>query len=456
MKILFFISLFTSITFAFSLKEYVYLSLNDSNDAKLIEDVFLNYKYDYDLQKNQFSGNYSPASSFSMNEDSNNLTIGLIREQQNIYGGNIYGKMEILREESDNEENSYTPKFSIGYKQSLFQKFGEKYNTLALDRSKDQLNLFKLIKQDTQADIIIKATLKYYTYTLNKVKIDIQEQSVQRALNHYEAAKAKYKSGIVSKIDVHRAKLSYLDQKKNLKESIKLYHDSLEELYFYINQTNPNDNLETNKITALRHNIQTDSENDLLESNIRWQEILLNEEYLDRELYNLKKDFLPDIELGVDYSRYSSDEKLSKSFDLNEDQWSLGLSSSYNFNTTSKKINYNKKKIEIAKHKRDKDALKREILKNIKSLKNELTNTKENLEIYDLKRTESRNSLDVAQVRYNRGLSTNLDILDAEAIYSNSQIDYMSELVKHNITLLKLVKEYGYLNDSFIEENYGQ
>jgi len=91
-KIIFIVFIQTSL-FSFSIFHYIQLSLENSNDAKLINDNELSLKLDYDFQKNKFFSNYSPSSYFTANEDSNTLSMGIARDQANKYAGCFYNHL---------------------------------------------------------------------------------------------------------------------------------------------------------------------------------------------------------------------------------------------------------------------------------------------------------------------------------------------------------------------------
>ncbi len=54
--------------------------------------------------------------------------------------------------------------------------------------------------------------------------------------------------------------------------------------------------------------------------------MLLDEKVLDRELYNAKKDLLPDITLDISYNLSSNEESFSKITNHMEDKFYVSLS----------------------------------------------------------------------------------------------------------------------------------
>ena len=374
-------------------------------------------------------------------------------DKKNTYGGMLYGSISSTRGDyRDTQDTFYNNSATIGYKQSLFRKFGEEYNTISLFSAKEKVKLIKLQNKEQKANIILKAVGYYYESVRNSAMIKIQEKSLIRAENNYNIAKAKQKSGLVSKIDVYRAKLSFLDQSKNLNNSIKQYKNSIENLYYYLNQdVEKNISIDqTSTIKIIKNTIEDKDNSEILFGNLAWNEILLSEKIIKKQLYNANKDFLPDIELDMKYKKYSLKKKFNEASGFDQDDWSITLNSNYGFNTTEQNINKQKIIILNSKIQRDKRSLKRYIFKEINELKNDYQNILENLEIYKLKKIEAKDSLTVAKIRYERGLSSNLDILDAESAYSSSQIEYVSEILRYNLALLKYAKAVNELDIDYI------
>ncbi len=392
MKIIVFLILIISSLFGISLPEYINLALVNSNDARLLIENNMNTKLDYNLAKNDYNSNYSPISSFKADSDSNSFRLGLEGNKKNIYGGKIYGSFNNTFE--DRDERLYTSGATVGYKQSLFQKFGEAYNTISLYSAKEKIKLIEIQNRDQKATIILTAIANYYDTVLNSAKIKIQEKSLKRVKSNYDAAKAKQKSGIVSKIDVYRAKIAFLNQNKNLNDSIKRYKDSLENLYYYLNQ-DVADNIsidETLSTKQIENDIVLKEDIDILMVNLDWNDMILTEKILKKQLYNANKDFLPDVELDVNYRKFSFNNGLSRTLDMNEDSWSVGINSNYGFNTTDQDINRQKLVIQKSRLSRDKHFLRRFIFKELHGLKNDYVTIIENLEIYKLKKQESQDS----------------------------------------------------------------
>ena len=435
-----------------SFSQYIHLSLRDSTDSINYQDTLAYSKYDQESANNQFDISIKPNSSAGLTQDTSNITLGLSGSQANIYGGEVYSSISSTKTNSDLSKNDYSSQTTIGYRQALFKRWGEKYNNYNIYNTTLRYELTKKRNRYINNKIILKATEKYYNVILNYNRINIYKESYKRATKDFDKAQAKYSSGMVSAVDMHRAKLNMLNANKNLQDSKKNYLDLVDELLYFINQDYDNNIKNNINMDIKKFNLDFDIKYDysILNENILYKEKLIEKEILQEKIFRTKRDFLPDITLDMNYKINGVDENINKSFDSETKQWSMQLFSEYNFNTDDKKIAYNKVMIEQSKLNRDIKELERNILKNIKNIENNFNNLKFNLEISSLKVEAAKMTLEAANIKYSQGLSTNFDTLDASQDLENAKIEYISNLLSYNLAILKLADSQNILDYNFL------
>ena len=434
---------------ALTISEYIDLTLKQSNKSQNLNDNLINAKLNIASAKHRFEFISSPISSVNFNSNSNTQSIGIEGSQKNIYGGESYGVISTSRNDYSNGGDTYSSDATIGYRQSLFGKFGQEYNTYELIYAKEYLNLTKLKNRDDKALLIYDGVRRYYLVLLAKRRVDIQEKSLKRAKEYYNASIAKQLVGLVSKVDVHRAKLSLLNTKQALYNAEKEFKNSIHEASYLINFDYDEKIIYESKIEKLDYDLNIKVDGKLLNKRVDWQDILVREKLLNIELSNAKKDFLPDVSLNSKYSKKGEDRNFNAKFD--QEDWQVGIFSNYSFDKFNEKTKITRLHLVKNRLKRDKESLKRLIFKEIREEKNTLINYEDSLTIQKLKEIEAGKSLEVAKIRYERGLSSNLDIIDAESEYSNSQVNYIIQLVNYNLALLNIAKSLNTLDESFIK-----
>jgi len=352
-----------------TLIDYINKALHNSYEALKLEDKSKLSKYELDSIKHQYEFKITPNSSLSARDSGDSLEIGLQGSQTNIYGGEIYSSISSSQSKSYSMDREYLFKSSIGYTQSIFRKFGSKYNTLTLFSAKERRYQAQIEIEEAKKDIILSAISNYYHVILQRKQIKIYNLATKRAQHNYESAKAKQKAGIVSKIDVHRAKLSYLNAQRDKQNAIKEYKNALNNAYFFISSSIKEDRF-VEDIKKASYNFSIDWEKSI-KNNAKWKIFLINEKILNREIYNKYQDLLPDIKVDVKYYTHSQNNNFENSFKFDNDGWSLSLSSDYSFDNFDKEIAIKRLKISKNRMIDDKKRLYRLLKKEIEELVND-------------------------------------------------------------------------------------
>ena len=72
-------------------------------------------------------------------------------------------------------------------------------------------------------------------------------------------------------------------------------------------------------------------------------------------------------------------------------------------------------------------------------VKKKLSSLKETLK-------QAKESLRISNLLYEQGMSTQLDVLNAQLLYTNSKTDYQQGIYDYNVSQLKLMQAIGKLN----------
>lgn len=435
--------------FALDLVEYVGLALQESNDAYSIIDDEIYAQMEYESARNEFALSGSPNSSFSSANNYKNMQLGLQGSLKNSYGGKVSSNLYSRYSKFSSSKN-YNTGFDVGYTQSIFRA-GEEYNTLTLYTSKEKRTLQKLYSAQKQGAIIFKAVRLYYMVLLNRQKLAIGKKSLARSKEYLRSSQAKQKAGLVSKMDVYRANINYLTQEKALNTTQKSYQDAIEEAMLYINKMHTAFSFKA-RIELFKPHVANYSQAQILAKSTTWQQLLSQERILKRRISNASTNLLPSLDLSMLYRRFHNDEKLGDSLSFEQDDFSIGLNSRYAFNQFNENQTLERLQIEKNRLVRNKRALHYGLLKDMRELKLRKKNYLNDIEIEKLRMHEAKESLNVATIRYKKGIASNLDLIDAENAYLSSQISYYSTLVAFNLATLELPLQLNELNMAFLKD----
>lgn len=426
---------------ALTLQEYAAIVQTQSYDILNLMDNETYAMFDVASARNRFDVKLAPASTVSTGDVSDNVQLGLQGRKRNVFGGEVYGDVYGAYNMYGTSGESYGSGVRIGYRQALWQRFGREFNTLEIYSAVERQRMSRRKTEDAKRYVLIDAARRFYNVLLSRRKIDIQKKSLARSKLYFEASEAKQRSGLVSKIDVYRAKISYLDQRKQLVRYEKQYRDAVEAALFLMGLEATQSKVRfEGTIRPFNDKLLENGVDDPLKENLLWVDLLSRESVLIRRFRNAKKMMLPDLTLDTFYRRYNFNRAAGEVFDWDESSWNVRVYSTYEFDREVERLGIERSRMQLLRVQRDKAELARTINKQIRELTTALTALKEDRELEMLKQWQAKASLDVARIRYERGLTGNLDLIDAENAYLAAQIAYISILVQSNLTLL----EYAY------------
>lgn len=276
---------------------------------------------------------------------------------------------------------------------------------------------------------------------------------MDRNKHNYLSAQAKANSGMISKVDVYRAKINYLNQVKLLSDTDNSLLTAYENALFFINlDAESFSDSFTSLIKPLDiSTIGLDREK-VLNENPKWQQMLHNENILRRSIFTSKRNLAPDFILDGNVRKYTYQKPSNEMLDWNKEEWSVTLNVNYEFDRLPQEQELQKNRLQLQKLLRDKNTLKRSILKDLRIVSHQYERFKVTIEIENQKVQQSQEALEVAKLRFERGISGNLDLIDAENAYLQAQISYLNNIVEYNIATLQLLRSYRILTMELLDK----
>jgi len=110
-----------------------------------------------------------------------------------------------------------------------------------------------------------------------------------------------------------------------------------------------------------------------------------------------------------------------------------------------------RKKIEKAKLQRGKEALQRRITREAREAFQDLLSEDRNNQISRRRLQQAEMALDLAKIRYEKGLSDNLEVLDAETAFSDAEVNISRSLTAYNIAAVTFAYNLGVLDRQWVE-----
>lgn len=370
-----------------------------------------------------------------------------------------------------NIPTSLLPGLIIGHPEIPYiaAQFGTKYNSTAglsvsqllfssdyifgLKAQKEYMNLSKISITRTKADLVAQVTKAYYTVLISRDRIKSLEANIKKLKKMYDDTKASNLQGFVELIDVERLEVQYNNLTTEYEKTSKLVGLSEAVLKFQmgykiedpitlsdsLNVESTFDDLSVSKIDITKR-----PDYQLLQS---------QQKLFDIDVKSKKYVFLPTLAAYGSY-QYNAQRKEFNFFDASNGdptkKWFkislIGVTMNMNFFTGWQRMN----RIEQAKI---------TSLKNLNTIKNleyaaqlEATTASINYNnaTLTIKRQKKNMELaqhvyDVAQKKYEGGIGSNIEVINAETSLTEAQTNYYSAVYDMLIAKIDYQKAIGTL-----------
>jgi outer membrane protein len=322
------------------------------------------------------------------------------------------------------------------------------------------------VKQSVQSreNTIQNVTKGYYNVLINKDRAQLFDVNIARVESLLNTTKALHENGFAESIDVDRIRVTLNNLKASRDNFYNLQKLGLELLKFQMNYPMDQNievsgdiaslNIDENALAAYSadwdYTVRSDYQ--VLESSRRLQQLNLKNKYAES---------LPSLAAfaNLGYSTQSpnisglfkTESDIENTSQYGPDKWysfsSFGVSLNIPiFSGLQRTYKVQQSKLELQKIENGKSSLKSAIDLEVKqsaiSYQNAITNwksQKENMELAD-------NVAKVTKIKYEQGVGSNIEVIDAESSLRESQINYYNALYEALVAKVDLDRAYGKLN----------
>lgn len=329
-------------------------------------------------------------------------------------------------------------------------QFGQQYNgTAALDASwtlydptfypslkaqKMNNEVAANNKKVQENNVILNVNRAYYSTLLSKERISLAQSTLTKNKKVYEDTRTLFENKQSQDLDVTRAEINYKNQLPELQRAQQLYEQSLFMLKYQMGY--PADSsivlTDTLLLKSLSSNLQDISTTSEAPSNRPEYKTLQFQQ--SQEMINVRKSklaYLPTVSL---YG-YTGAQAFRPKFDIfsGSSTWYgvsyVGLKVALPiFDGTLKHLQTQESKLTLKKKENEIKAFEKQYSYEIQNAKINVANTLSNIAIRKNNISASESLMKVTQTRYNDGLATYKDVLDAGNTLTDSQIAYFNAL----------------------------
>lgn len=428
-------------------------TLLQSDAAKDLKETILLSQMDVETAAHQFETKIIPLTSIGFTEGTGSQQLGLELRRETSLGTSInYGLVGNRIDESSgySVENPMNARAYVKVSQGLFRRWGQKYNLTDLSAAEFRVKQEQIRAERARQNLILTSVSRYYELLLAIKLLENGRQAHERSAENLLAASARQEVGLASKVDVYRAELANLEAESGLEQrrrAEKRAEDNLRELLLLPMEESLQIALQVEKMVPV---IPEDWRLTIFETRPDWQAQWLEMRVGDLRISQAEQDLEPDLGLSVTLERKGEGQDSEDALELDQTNWSVQLLLNSSLDSFSEQKSLTKRKIEMAKMKRAREALRRKILREAEDAFLDLLG-EEKSHILGLKRLKQAGmALELAKDRYEKGLSNNLDVIDAESAYVEAHSNIARALTGYNLAAVTLAHSLGVLDRQWL------
>lgn len=332
--------------------------------------------------------------------------------------------------------------------QPLLRGRGREYTQSQLRGAEFSLRSSQRSLYTAQAQLIVRTVTSMYEIIKAKKNVQLNEASLKRIEKFYQAAKLKEKIGLSDALDVYRAEIEQRRAEEAhtaAQEKLQDCEDTLRDILAL-----PMDTCLTVEIPLKFSPVNISSEEAIDISQKNRIEILQAEDQWceSRRLSMISKENLwPELNMVVNFSNNGSDAILVDSCNWRnrESRWGIGFTSSSDFNPVGLKSAYEQSLLAIDAANRNIDQTRANITLETKRALRHLERASQRIELETEQIKTSEGELHLSQIKFDRGMANNFDVIQAEKNLRSAQLNYWNALIDHIIGEYKLLEALGLL-----------
>ena len=345
-------------------------------------------------------------------------------------------------------DDEFRSGMDVSVTQPLLRGFSREFNLSGVRGAQFGSRTAKRSLYLTQVNTILATVGAVYEVVKQRELVELNEKSAERLRGHTEAARAKEKIGLATPIDTYRAEIQLRQAEDNLATVRESYRDALDNLKVLLA-------LPLSKEIAVEAPLSYDavkiSEEESVGVALKKRVELDQAEDAVLESHRLariaKHNTLPELNVALSYSQFGSDERFGRSFSLNDNSWGISLVSSTDLAQTAAHASYDQSMLSVRAVARNQESLKDNIIRQTRRELRNLRKLEKRIGIQQEQIEQARGKLELAKVKFQRGLANNFDMIEAEAQLRNAQIQLLSLVIDHVVATYRLRGVMGTLVD---------
>ena len=341
----------------------------------------------------------------------------------------------------------YNADTTMSLNQPLLKGFGPSVARRGLTtadlRRADAARQTRLMEQQVTIDV----ASAYYRLVAQQTLVDVAEKSLERARRLREASEAKMDAGLVSQLDVFRAQQLVTQAEIQLFDAQGAVEDARDQLSFLLGR-DPGSSFDV--VPEIRKDVEPvvadDAVTMALEKRLDLQGAIADAADAESAAAYARNQLLPQFDVNLALTRRQTAPSLFSSFGFDGFQFVTFFTISMPVDRTPQAVDYQNALIDRDRRRREIDTIRKRIADDVKRAIRNRDRVLRTLAAAEVGVQIGEREVEVAQLRYERGLSNNLDVVSAETSLLNAESRRILALAESAISRLSLRATLGNLD----------
>lgn len=427
-----------------SLDDAIRLALQQNLQLQSHQDRVVSAKMSVETAKSAFKVQIRPEVSglFQEGDEDMSQQYGVRLSKKFTFGGELSGRTTTGI--TDSATDRYQTDVTLTYTYPLLKGRGATATTAELRSAERNIRAQQHALTLAQQQLVISVATAYYGILRDQMLIDVNQRALERAQLLLQATEAKLKVGMASQMDVFRAELQALTAETGVVDA----KESLEQTKRQCNLLLGADlGTEFTLSTPLQYEpVELDSDQlvqQALDTRLELYDTYENITEAERRLRIARQNLYPPLDFSVQYTFSGSGNALDESFDLKRQGWGIGVNSSFNVSFAQEQSAYQQAQMAYNAALRALQTTEQDVMLNVLQTITSVRQAQTRVTLQEQSVAQAEKQLELAELRYKKGLSDNLAVIEAEESVIKAKSSYYSAVMQHVLSKMKLQQATG-------------
>jgi outer membrane protein TolC len=342
----------------------------------------------------------------------------------------------------------YNADTTLTVSQPLLRGFGRNVARRGLTAAELRRQDASWAQSMSEQQVAVDVAAAYYRVVSQQAFVDVARQSLLRARRLRDASEAKLDAGLVSQLDALRSQQLVSQAETQLYDAQSAVEDARDQLSFLMGRRDaapftvdaavPRTSTEPMDVTS--------ATSIALANRLDLKSRIASSEDAENQIRFSKNQLLPQVDVNFALTRRETATGFKDSFGLDGFTFATFFTIAMPVDRTTQQVEYQAALIDRQRRKREVDTLERQIADNVKQVVRERERLIRNAAAAENSVELSRREVEVAQLRYENGLSNNLDVVTAEAGLLAAESRRIQALADSAVANLRLRAVLGIFN----------